>query len=871
MTVELSAGDILTVKYLKDGTVSGGEDKGWFSFTVSKAQIGESVDRPAENELPTCTEAVICDYCNTVVKEALGHDEIFHEGKAPTCTENGYRAYVTCSRCDYTTYEEILSSGHSMQNWRIIDAPTCLEAGEERRDCSVCDYFEEREASALGHNLMNYTGKAPTCTEIGFEAYEACSRCDYTTYVEIFATGHTVSDWITSEEATCEKDGSRYKKCVTCHELISTETISKLGHNLNHHNTKSPTCTEIGWGAYESCSRCDYTTYEEIAALGHDEILHEGKAPTCTEPGWELYFTCLRCSYTTYKELEILPHSIMCYNAKSPTCTEIGFEAYEACTECSYTTYKELLPLGHRVISGDCTEVDSVITENSTEHPFSYEDGVYYSTNNSHASMSLFTIRAIYDCEIVLNCSVSSEVGDKLIIAKNEITEDSISGEVLGQVMTVELSAGDILTVKYQKYGNVSGGEDKGWFSFTASKAQIGEIVDIPAENALPTCTDAVICHYCNAVVKEALGHDIISYEGKAPTCTEGGFEEYDTCSRCEYTTYSEISPTGHTESDWIVDQSATCVEDGSRRKECTACHALITAESVTKLGHDLTSHAAKSPTCTEIGWGAYNTCSRCDYTTYEVKEATGHTESDWIIDLNADCDTDGSRHVECTICKEILSKETILMLGHVWFSHIEKTPTCTEIGWNAYETCLRCNYTTFHEIAPTGHSYIIEVTPPTCTSEGCTTYTCSCGHSYVDNRVEVDLNAHVRSEWIVESVASCTVDGRKYTVCTECHIVLDISKTEKIPHTDTNSDGICEVCNQESVTNTQTDDKDSEDTKKEDRLSVGTIIGITLGTAVTVSCVGFSVFWFLIKRKTFFDIKFSLQILFDRIINIFR
>ena len=36
-----------------------------------------------------------------------GHDEVSHVAKAPTCKDIGWNAYVTCSRCSYTTYEEI--------------------------------------------------------------------------------------------------------------------------------------------------------------------------------------------------------------------------------------------------------------------------------------------------------------------------------------------------------------------------------------------------------------------------------------------------------------------------------------------------------------------------------------------------------------------------------------------------------------------------------------------------------------------------------------------------------------------------------------------------------------------------------------------
>ena len=51
----------------------------------------------------TCSR---CGYTTYAEKSALGHDEIPHEAKSPTCTEIGWDAYVTCKNCDYTTYEE---------------------------------------------------------------------------------------------------------------------------------------------------------------------------------------------------------------------------------------------------------------------------------------------------------------------------------------------------------------------------------------------------------------------------------------------------------------------------------------------------------------------------------------------------------------------------------------------------------------------------------------------------------------------------------------------------------------------------------------------------------------------------------------------
>ena len=39
---------------------------------------------------------------------------------------------------------------------------------------------------------------------------------------------------------------------------------------------------------------------------------------------------------------------------------------------------------------------------------------------------------------------------------------------------------------------------------------------------------------------------------------------------------------------------------------------------------HTITQIDAKAPTCTEIGWEAYEYCTNCDYTTYKEIPATG-------------------------------------------------------------------------------------------------------------------------------------------------------------------------------------------------------------------------------------------------------
>lgn len=259
-------------------------------------------------ETPTCTKGKTCEKCGAEYgeKDPNNHDLVHHDAKAPSCTEIGWDAYETCSRCDHTTYVERPALKHDLRQ-RVIKAPTCTQMGWAYETCSRCDYSATPLLPVLNHDLVHHEVKAPTCTEIGWNAYKTCSRCDYTTYAELPA----------------------------------------LNHALEQHAAKAPTCTEIGWNAYETCSRCDYTTYAELPALNHDLEQHAAKAATCTEKGWNAYETCSRCNYNTYAEQPALNHALVQHEAQAPTCTEIGWDAYDTCSRCNYTTYAEQPALNH--------------------------------------------------------------------------------------------------------------------------------------------------------------------------------------------------------------------------------------------------------------------------------------------------------------------------------------------------------------------------------------------------------------------------------------------------------------------------------------------------------------------------------------------
>ena len=190
---------------------------------------------------------------------------------------------------------------------------------------------------------------------------------------------------------------------------------------------------------------------------------------------------------------------------------------------------------------------------------------------------------------------------------------------------------------------------------------------------------------------------------------------------------------------------AATCVAPAVYYTNCDYCYHKGTDTYVDPNNgpdpnnHDMMHHDAKAPTCTEIGWDAYETCQRegCDYTT----------------------------------------KVELPALKHNLVHHDAKAPTCTEIGWNEYDACQRegCDYTTKVEIPAPGHDYTEKVVKPTCGKGGYTLHTCKkCNDSYKDHQTKTLL--HWYGEWTSNGdgthSATCKRKDCKHVGKTECAIV---------------------------------------------------------------------------------------------------
>lgn len=280
-----------------------------------------------------------------------------------------------------------------------------------------------------------------------------------------------------------------------------------------------------------------------------------------------------------------------------------------------------------------------------------------------------------------------------------------------------------------------------------------------------PTCTTGKTCEKCGAEYG-VLGHDwgawTPNYDGtnthtrrcKRSNCNavetascSGGYAACDSLGMCETCGGSYYG--GHAWGKWSSAGNGThirsCMNYCSEvdTASCFGGTATCTAKAVCEAcggeygekdpnNHDLVQHAAKAPTCTEIGWDTYDRCIRCGYTT----------------------------------------RKELPALNHDLVHHEAKAPTCTEIGWDAYETCSRCDHTTYTELPALNHDYQAVTVEPTCEADGYTVFTCSrCKDRYTAD--PTDQLGHKFGAWSPNGTGSqsadCLRQGCAHTGSTDC------------------------------------------------------------------------------------------------------
>ena len=304
------------------------------------------------------------------------HSLVKTDEKAPTCTDNGNRAYWTCSECrnifsddaglNPTTLADVTVSatGHTWSNDWSSDGTghwhDCVNAncpitennqkvgyavhtpGDEATEttpqtCDVCGY---ELAPALGHihtNHLTFIAEVPeTCTADGVKAHYECECgklfADDQAATEVtleslkIAAHHTYgTDW------ESDNDDNHYHVCSVC-----SDKADVTPHSYDNGVITTPaTETTEGVKTY-TCSVCHHTKTETVPKLSHTHSLSVDYSKD--ETGH--WHACSGCTEKVDFEAHTEDSGTV---TVQPTETTEGIRVY-SCTVCGYVIRTETVP-----------------------------------------------------------------------------------------------------------------------------------------------------------------------------------------------------------------------------------------------------------------------------------------------------------------------------------------------------------------------------------------------------------------------------------------------------------------------------------------------------------------------------------------------
>ena len=761
----------------------------------------------------------------------ISQDGVLTVGVDETATEIGVEA-----RIDRNTFKEIPVTiiDHTHSITLVPKTPkTCTTDGNiEHYKCNDCgDLFsdaggvnlltEEQVKIPAGHEYGDLVPKQePTCKQTGMQAHYKCSVCNK--YFDESKTEKTVEEltipvnpnahdfgaWIAEVPATCVATGTKgHKDCSRCNKHYD-----KSGNEIT--DLTIPTNDNHDWNAWVSNGDGTHTRTCKRDSCHTENANCSGGKATCTTKA-----VCDFCR-TTYGNTA--PHNTTKYNGKDSsghwdkcsTCdNKFNFEAHTPdrekadetnpvkCTKCGF----EITPAGHYEHTADSEWHNSA-------------DGKYHYHECTHSGCSEILDKANHSggtatCENKAVCSVCGVAyGDKL-------------GHDWGEV-------------KYT------------WTDNTCKAERVCKHDSAHIESETVTATGTTIT---------------------VATCKEKGKMKYTaTFVNTAFAAQEkevDIDFAEHTYGDLIPEVPATCIAGGMKAHyKCTVCGKYFDADK-----NETTEEALKTP----------------------VSPYYGHHFGFWVEEQYATCQTPGKKgYKHCSICnKDYDASNTVITDfvipvnpdGHELGDLVKEVPaTCKDTGVKAHRDCNLCR----KHCDPITRKEIADLTIPTTNN-----------HTYGELIPEVPATTE---DFGVKEHKDCTVCGRHFdkdgNEITAADLVIPKIGTHNVV-----INGESKIYKEgESVTVTANEPAEGKvfkgwqdetgknvSTKKEytfnvskettltavyedapvanDGLSGGQIAGIVIGSIAGVGIVGFAIFWFVVKKKTFAELISAIKALFNK------
>ena len=389
--------------------------------------------------------------------------------------------------------------------------------------------------------------------------------------------------------------------------------------------------------------------------------------------------------------------------------------------------------------------------------------------------------------------------------------------------------------------------------------------------------------------VKIPAGHEYGDLVPKQePTCTQTGMQAHYYCSDCgkyfdadkNETTEAALTipATGvHTFGTLIDEAPATCIAGGMKAHyKCTVCGKYFDADK-----NETTEEALKTP----------------------ISPYYGHSFGFWVEEEYATCQAPGKKgYKHCSICnKDYDASNTVITDfvipvnpdGHELGDLVAEVPaTCKDTGVKAHRDCnlcgKHCDPITRKEIAdltiPTtnNHTYgeLIPEVPATMEDFGVKEHKdCKvCGKHFDKDGGEITelkiakIGTH---NVVINGESNFYKEGESVTVTAEDKEGKEfvgwkdasgkIVSTQK-EYTFVVKDGmVLTAVYQDKAPGGGTIDGEIAPAPDKNGLSGGQIAGIVIGSIAGVGIVGFAIFWFVVKKKSFAELISAIKALFNK------
>ena len=583
---------------LMNSLIHGSSDIYTLRNSNSQSSEHEHIAGEWETERPaTCTESGLevlkCLECEKIIDEReiepLEHQFEWHTTLEPTCTRSGEKAEI-CSICGERGITELIDPLEHVYEWHTID-PTCTEDGERIGVCQECGHEVSEPIEALGHDYIHHEAQKPTYDSEGWDEYDTCSRCDYVSPHQTYPV--LVQPTVVNSEKIYINDGdsilfnntSEMTHYVYISSSTSTADITMTFDNYNFEAGYWAGCLELIIDGNTSISHLNI----HIIVNG-DNTLIGGNHPGLRVPNIPVLITLemndnssirlgaqhddnwgiqngnnedgnisltfvnvndeegvresLRnMQYTIYStnygEQQTHEHTYEWVVIEEPTCDEPGYEEY-ICIECDdVKDHRYTDPLGHNWGEPIYKWNEDYTSLTATR---------YCKNDESHIETETVGARVVDEVD-----ATCEHAGQRIITSDPFDNPAFVQKEITFEIEQIEHDWSEPTYKWNEDYTSLTATRV---CKFDESHIETETVEATLVESINPTCTVDGKSVYVSAefdnsafeqqtitVAIEALGHDLIYHEAKSATFDDGGWDEYYTCSRCDFETDHNTYP----------------------------------------------------------------------------------------------------------------------------------------------------------------------------------------------------------------------------------------------------------------------------------------------------------------------------------------